>query len=258
VGKFSNMTTARQFLRAALLGSIATLLAAPGGGAAEISYDGCLSRARETPEQGLEQALAWRDAGGGDAARHCVAIALLNLGRAGLAAERLELLAGDMAGRPATARAEVLAQAGNAWLIAGNAARADAALSTALELAPDDPDLLIDRARALALARNYGRAFADLDRAVALAPDRVDALVFRAAARRQLDDRERALEDVELALALAPDDVDALIERGILYRLAGRDDAARADWLKVLELAPDDPAGDTARANLERLDLKPE
>jgi hypothetical protein len=49
---------------------------------------------------------------------------------------------------------------------------------------------------------------------------------------------------------------DAWLERGILNRLKGDVPAARRDFLQVLVLDPDGPAGDAARANIERMELK--
>ena len=39
-------------------------------------------------------------------------------------------------------------------------------------------------------------------------------------------------------------------------RLKGNDKGARYAWLQVLLLDPDGPAGDVARANIERMELK--
>lgn len=221
-------------------------------------YRACISLTERAPEEALESAFAWRDFGGGVPARHCAALALVAMGRYRQAATRLELLAREMAGEAGEWRADVLAQAGNAWLLAGEDRRATAAFTLALSLAPEDPDLLIDRARASAASADFDGALADLDRALALDPTRIDAMIYRAAAWRHRGDRARALEDVELALALDPSAVDGLIERGILRRLAGDGAAARADWLAVLHLAPDTPAARAAKRNLERLDVKVE
>ena len=43
-----------------------------------------------------------------------------------------------------------------------------------------------------------------------------------------------------------------------MRRLRNDPKAARADWIQVLRMAPDGPAGDAARANLEKLDVKVE
>ena len=245
---------------------IAALAAlAPLAAAAELAdtidsdrYRSCLAIVAETPEEGLESAMAWRDHGGGFPARHCLALALVALGQPKQAALRLQYLAQDMQQRKPALQAQILGQAGNAWLLAERPTEARTALTAALTRAPQNIDLLIDRARAQAALGAYADAFMDLDLAVALDPERMDAVVFRAAARRHLGDLQRALEDVELALALAPDLTEALIERGILRQMAGDQGGARADWLKVLETAPATAAADLARRHLEALDVKRE
>lgn len=218
-------------------------------------YKACLKLTRLEPEAAFESALTWRDQGGGFPARHCAALALVQLKKYHLAAPRLEKLAEDMMAAGSAHVIDLLNQTGNIWLLAKDPVRADAVFSAALEIEPDNIGLLIDRARALAVAENYQTALGDLNKALQLDPARPDALAFRASAYRHLGDRVRALEDAELALSLEPGLVDALLERGILYRLDGRNDLARGDWLKVLEISPYSPAGELARTNIEKLDI---
>ncbi len=212
-------------------------------------YERCLSMLRDDPEGALSFAEAWDATGGGEGARHCSALAQLTVGEPDRAAEQLERLAiGSRAG-PA-ARAAVFAQAGQAWMIAGDPSRAFAATTMALTLSPNDADLLTDRSVSLGTMRRYGEALADLDRALALDADRTEALVFRAAALRNLDRVDDGLASVARALAVSPDNPEALLERGILRQLRNDSVGARADWQRVLELAPDSPAADLAQQNL--------
>jgi tetratricopeptide (TPR) repeat protein len=232
---------------------------APGSGGETIDnakqYQHCIALARQNPTDGWEESLAWASLGGGDAARHCGAIALVGLRQYEEAAKRLEDLAKGSRG-PATLRAGMLAQAGQAWLLAKDPERAYADQTAALKLIPGAPDLLVDRAESLAAAKNYKDALADLDQAVAAAPKRADALTFRATARRYLDNLKGAGEDIAKALALDPGYQDAWLENGILKRLAGDDAAARQAWLKVLEIDAKSVAADEARRNIELLDVK--
>jgi tetratricopeptide (TPR) repeat protein len=154
-------------------------------------YKHCVALARQKPEEGWEEALAWTSLGGGDAARHCGAIALIGLRQFEEGASRLEELA-TSSHADVKLRAGMLSQAGQAWLLAKNPERANAAQTAALKLVPDAPDLLVDRSQSLAEAKNYKEALADLNRALQVAPDRVDALTFRAAAKRFLDDQKGA------------------------------------------------------------------
>jgi tetratricopeptide (TPR) repeat protein len=218
-------------------------------------YRHCIALARQTPQEGWEEALAWTSLGGGDPARHCAAIALIGLRQLEEGALRLEDLAQSSHGAP-TLRAGMLAQAGQAWLLAKNPERAYADQTAALALVPGAPDLLVDRAESLAEAKNYKDALADLDQAIAATPDRVDALTFRAAAKRYLDDLQGAAADIDQALKIDPLYQDAWLERGMVKRLTGDDAGARQAWLKVLELAPTSAAADTARRNIELMDVK--
>lgn len=218
-------------------------------------YKACIKLTKREPEFAFESALSWRDQGGGFPAQHCAALALIGMEKYHLAAPRLEKLADEMQASGEDFIVPILSQAANAWLLANNFDRANAVASAALEIDPENIELLIDRSHILAAAKNYQEAFDDLDLVLRLDPARSDALAYRAAARRQLGDNKRAMEDAGLALLLEPDLIDALIERGILYRLDGNSDKARKDWSKVLELSPNSPAGETVRKNIEKLEL---
>lgn len=209
----------------------------------------CLALLRTDPEGARLQAERWDAAGGGEGARYCHALALLALGDAALAAERLENLATrSRAGN--AARAAAYAQATQAWLLAGRANRAIATATLALTLVPDDIDLLVDRAVALGSLRRYAEAREDLDRALALDPERAETLVFRAAANRHLDRVDQALQDVERALTLSPLNAEAFLERGIIRQLRGDTVGAREDWERTIAIAPDSAAAELATQNL--------
>ncbi len=216
-------------------------------------YARCMEEARQKPAAAFDDANAWRIAGGGHPGEHCADVALIGLGRYAEAGSKLETLADAMVKGPPDLRAQVLGQAGQSWLLAGDPARAAAALTAAIALAPDDVDLLTDRAEAFAGEKRYREAVGDLDRALALDGNRVDALVFRASAHRALDELESARRDVDAALRLAPDQPDALLERGNIRRLGGDDAGARSDWLRVAQVAPRSAAEVAAKANLAKL-----
>lgn len=219
-------------------------------------YDQCIELAMRQPDAGFERAIAWRDLGGGVAARHCVAVALYGLGQFRESALRLERLVQENV-NPGL-QISLLSQAGNAWLMAEDYERAHAALSAGLELAPDHLDLLIDRSLVYAAAGNYWETVDDLNRALEIDPDNADALVFRASAYRYLDSLDLAADDVNRALNFKPDHVAAYLERGIIRRLSNNPNGAREDWLHTIKLAPDSPAAEAARRNLEKLDIKVE
>jgi tetratricopeptide (TPR) repeat protein len=222
------------------------------------AYRHCLAEARRDPETGFEAAITWRDEGGGPPARHCVALALFNLGQYGEAAKRLEELAGEMAGATTVERSAILGQAGNVWLRANDLTRAHTVLTRALELDGSDPDLWIDRGEALARAGEYWDAVDDFSAAIDRKPDHVDALIFRAASYRLLDVSDLARDDILRALDIDPDNPEALVERGAIEAGAGDFEAARTAWLRVIAVAPASRGAEAARSALQQMDVKVE
>lgn len=219
-------------------------------------YDRCLTLLRNDPEEAMRFAQAWDATGGGDGARHCIALAMIGLGEAERAAERLERLGnGSRAG--SVARAQVFGQAAQAWMIAGDANRAYGAATIALTLSPHDAELLVDRSVILAALRRFTEALEDLDAALAVEPERAEAWVLRAAALRRLDRVDQAFQAVERGLVLAPDNAEGLLERGILRQLRGDVAGAQVDWRRAIELAPDTMAADLAQQNLELSEMGP-
>lgn len=244
---------------------VATVLALPvaksparagDGTTQEAKYASCMALARAEPEKGLERARAWVAESGGAAARHCVAIALVGIERYEEGAGLLEELAATFSDGDPSLHAEILGQAGQVWLLAGDANRARAAQTQALGIDPNDVELLIDRSLSLATMGEYKKALVDLNRAAEMAPNRADVLVYRASAFRHLGEIQRAFDDIAEALALAPAHPEGLLERGILRHHAGDGIGARSDWRRLVEVAPDTPAGAAARANLRRLDVE--
>lgn len=249
--------------RGLLIAAILMLLpiAAPASRAQTIDnareYEECMALTKRDPQAAFDRAGSWEGLGGGEAAKHCAAAALIGLALYEEAATRLEALA-STARRDAPFKAALLSQAAQAWLLAGNPAQAHSVLSTALTLDPNNAELLIDRSTALAALNNYAEARRDLDRAIQLSPIRAEAFAFRASALRILGDTAGAIADAERALQLDPTLPEALMERGNLRHLEGNDAGARSDWLKVLEVAPNSEAARTARDNIEKMDVRPE
>jgi len=252
---------ARALARAALGFALLLAVAQRAEAAKEIDhayqYKACMALSKRNPDEAFATGLRWRDLGGGDAAEHCVAAALIGLGQYADAARRLEVLA-EKAKQNPSVKAGLLAHAAQARLLEGKAPRAEAVLTAALKLTPGDAALLVDRAQARAAQRDYAGAVDDLTEAIGRESRRPDAFVFRATAYRYLDKLELALADIERALQLRPTHPDALLERGIIRRLRRDNAGARADWLAVLRAAPKSPAADAARLNLERMDVKPD
>src|SRR5207302_9454958 len=147
--------------------------------------------------------------------------ALIGLKQYKEGASRLEKLAQAMIHAPRALRADVLGQAAQGWLLAGDPRRAYAADGAALGLRPEDAGLLIDRAEAAGSAGWFDKAVADLDRVLKADPGRLDALIYRASAYRAQDRLDPALADISAALRRAPDSIPALLERGNIRLLRG-------------------------------------
>lgn len=218
-------------------------------------YSRCLALAQQDPQQAYDAAKLWRS-GGGTAAAHCLAVSLVRLRRYSEAALALDALARDPAIDSAAHRAEIFDQAGNAWLLAHRPDAAELSLSQALNLAPGDPDMLTDRARAKGMRKDWTGADADLTAALARVPGRPDLLVLRASARRAEGRTKDAGADIEAALRLHPDYDEALLERGAMKLDAGDKAGARTDWQKILAITPRGEAAAAARKNLGALDQK--
>lgn len=241
---------------AAMLGPLGAPAQAQGFGidhAAE--YSACMTLASTTPEEAFESAIAWRDLGGGNPAQHCVAVALIGLGNYEEGAKRLEELASGLDSQYQPLRGNTLAQAAQAWMLAGDLERANAVQTIALKEDPDNLELLLDRSLTLGAAGSYWEAIDDLNRANEVAPDRADVLVYRASAYRFVEAFDLALDDLAQALVLAPGHPEALLERGNLHRLRGDLEAARRDWHQVTLIAEGTPTADAAQANIEKLEL---
>ena len=216
-------------------------------------YQHCIGLARNSAMEGWHEALAWSSMGGGEPAQHCAAVAMIAMRQFDEGAVKLEALAESSQAAPRL-RAGMLAQAGQAWLLAKQPDRAYRAQSRALELVPGAPDLLVDRAQSLAEQKNYQGALQDLDEALKAAPDRSDVLTLRATAKRYLDDFAGAKADIAEALKLDAHNQDAWLEDGIEKNLAADVAGARAAWQKVIALAPQSDAAEMAKRDLELLD----
>jgi tetratricopeptide (TPR) repeat protein len=218
-------------------------------------YDRCLKLAHDDPDTAFEQAQTWHDTGGGPAAMHCSAVALVQLKQYTQAALKLDALAHERDAGSDSLRASLLDQAGNAWILAGQPENAEASLTAALELGDGTADVYADRARARGLKKDWVGAVSDLNTALGEDRGRADLLVLRASAQHALGRRRNARADIDAALDLDPHYVDALVERGAMKLEAGDRNGARADWQLVLATEPKSPAANSARMHIEQLEL---
>jgi tetratricopeptide (TPR) repeat protein len=233
--------------------AILALQSAAAGAQYSSRYEACIDQTKSDPNLAFENALLWREEGGGLPARHCEALAMVALSQFASGATRLEALADEPRARDDLNRAALLAQAGNAWILEGALERADAALTKAVSLDPSSPDILADRARVRSLMGDWQWAEADLTTAIGLSGDRVEFLVARGVARRELTDRSGALADLSQALLIEPTNAAALLERGVIHGLSYNYAKARADFAKIVEHHSDGPEVDAARAYLAQI-----
>jgi tetratricopeptide (TPR) repeat protein len=263
-------------LAAALVTALAAALTAAiavGAGAAESGgsgggsggrerYASCMALAATEPAAAAARAESWQAEGGGFPARHCAAASLEAGERFAEAAAMLVALAADMemaaadgvSGLAPGLRIDILAQAGAAWLNAGDPEQARAAFGKALAGRPGDTALRLQRGLARALLGHYFDAVDDFNAALDADPENIDALVLRATAYRRLGSIELAFADLEQALTLLPEHPDALLEHGIVQHLRDDDESARDDWRRLIRAAPDSAAAQVARENLENLE----
>ena len=230
--------------------AILVLAAAP---AAAMDYAGCLEAARAAPDRALAEARRWADEGGGPAADHCAAVALVELGALTVAAQALVDLAGDPAAGDAATRAQLLTQAGGLWLESGDPEAALAALDAALALDPDAPQALAARAEALMADDRPAAAAEHLSAAIRAVGPAPTLLLARSAARRAAGDATGALADADAALAQETG-AEALYHRGAALAALGRAPAARLALLDAIDAGRGGPVETRAREALEDLE----
>jgi tetratricopeptide (TPR) repeat protein len=222
----------------------------------EKKYKDCMSLAGKTPKVALKQAMEWEKAGGGDAARHCVAASYIGLKQFDDAAMELERIAQTLPQVKAPLMAQLFLQAAQAWVNDDQLDRALNDVNEGLKLNKKSVELLVFRARIYGNQEKYFDALDDLNVAYDLTSDRAQILTMRATLYRKLEQPDLAKDNVEMALKADPNDPDALLERGTQRAAAGDKDGARSDWLKLIEVAPDSYAAEGARTGLAAIDVQ--
>ena len=221
-------------------------------------YAECIAKIDSGPKDAFDSAAFWRFSGGGIAAAHCAGLALIRMGQHKYGAESLENVVRKMGDsdefNEASKMAEVLAQAGHGWILAGDPARAQQMFTKALEFQPGTATYFIDRSIAAVDLKDFRSAASDLDAAVKFDPENTEAFAFRARVRRKLSNIEGAVEDANRAIALDPNHVPALLERGSLRRVLRDAEGARSDWRHVIEIAPESAEATVAKAMIKALD----
>jgi hypothetical protein len=231
---------------------LAAVQAGPPDPAAE-RFDRCAGLARSDAAAAHAEAGRWRLAGGERFARACAGLAFAAEGKWAGAAAEFEGAA-RAAETALDGRADRFwAQAGNAWLAAGERPRAKAALDAALATGGlegfERGEALLDRARAIG-PDDAPAARRDLDQAIILVPADPLAWLLSATLARRAGDLPRARKDIAEALRRSGDDASVQLEAGNIAAAAGDEAGARAAWAEAVRLGRDRPAGQQAAAAL--------
>ncbi len=236
--------------------ALAALQAAAGPQSADDRLRACLTLVRTAPTQAATEAQAWLEEEGANRAmaRRCLGLAVAAQEQWTAAATVYDQAAQDAERANQPGRAGFRAQAGNAWLAAGEAQRALQALDAALTTPGLDQaqrgQALLDRARAQVALGRADQARTDLDSALRLVPNESLAWYLSAALARRSGELARAAADIARARQLAPDDPDILLLAGTIIGQGGNMNEAYVLYRRVVELAPDSEAGRQAAASL--------
>ena len=217
-------------------------------------YRACLAQTRTEPAQAVARAQAWLGSGGGIDAAQCLGLAWSAQEKWPEAAAAFEAAARDAESRGDRRRGDLLVEAGNAWLAAGDPAKSgkafEAALATGL-LAPQlQGEVHLDLGRAAVARNDPGGARVHIDKGLALVPKDAFAWYLSAALARRQGDLPLAREHIARAAGLAPDDAAILLEAGNIAGVSGEKDAALGLYARAVRAAPDSDAGKAAKAAL--------
>lgn len=224
----------------------------------EQRYNSCVALATSNPKAAEAEADRFRIAGGGAKARQCLGMAYTQESRWGDAATAFEAAARDADATHDPLAARYWAQSGNAWLAAGDPAKAQTALTTAITAGTLDAfgrgEALLDRARAQVAAGRLASARGDIDAAQEAVPKDPLAWLLSATLARRMNDLPRAQTDIAEAVKLSSDDPSVQLEAGNIAALSGDADGARTAWQAAVKLAPGTAIADNARAALAQFD----
>jgi tetratricopeptide (TPR) repeat protein len=235
-----------------ILLALAAAQAVSAGDAAR--FQSCVALVKAQPENGVASANDWLLKGGGVLARQCLGLGYSALERWAPAATAFEQAAREAETKQDARAADFWVQSGNAWLAAGDGAKAKAAFDAALVTTSLSPELRgeihLDRGRAAVQLGDLAGARKDIDRGLSLVP--ADPFGWYLSSALALREKNLALakEHSARAVSLAPDDVNVLLHAGNVAGVTGDVEGARAFYTKVVGAAPGTPAGKAAQAAL--------
>ena len=230
--------------------------AAPAAGDSGARFNQCMDLATTNPAAGVTSANAWRVEGGGPLARQCLGVAFANQKQWPSAAAAFEDAARSLEAAHDPRAANNWAQAGNAWLAAGQLPKARTALDAALASGTlgglELGEAYLDRARVLVANGDAAGARADLDHALTTAEGDPLAWLLSATLARRQGDLPRARKDIAEALRLSADDASVQLEAGNIAASASDEAGARAAWTRATQLAPGTPVAAAAAKALQQ------
>jgi tetratricopeptide (TPR) repeat protein len=222
----------------------------------EQRWERCVELAVDDPVQGIAEANRWRMADGRFLAEQCRGMAYARQQRWVSAGGALETAAREAEVARDRRASKYWAQAGNAWLAAGEAAKArtalDAALATGTLEGLELGEAHLDRARALVASGDLAGARSDLDKALVHATKDPMAWLLSANLARRTGNIPLAREHIAKAVEQAGDDASVQLEAGNIAAVARDEAAAKTAWTRAAQLAPDGPIGASARAALQQ------
>jgi len=217
-------------------------------------YAECVKLVDNDPKEAFETAQIWGAKGGGAAARHCAALALNAQKDYEGAALELELMVDLLTDGDGPRPADGLAQAANAWLLAGKLDKALERIEEALILEPNDIVFIEDHIRILAAANQWQSVVEEVEKALTLVEDDADLYVRYAAALRHLNRLDEAKSALAEAFILDGGSAAGLLEQGLLLERTGDPAAAKKAWQQTIDRFPDDLAAKAAAEYIERLE----
>ena len=228
---------------------------------AEQRFNRCAGLAREDARQAETEAGQWQRDGGGFLAHQCLGLAYATEQRWTAAAAEFDA-AGEAAGIAHDARtANYWAQAGNAWLAAGEPMKARTSLNAALALGTlqglQRGEANLDRARAFVASGDLPDARVDLDRATVDAADDPLSWLLSATLARRMQDLPRARKDIAEAMHRAGDDASVQLEAGNIAAALGDEEGAKLAWNRAIQIRPDSVPARLARNALKQFDTAP-
>jgi tetratricopeptide (TPR) repeat protein len=216
----------------------------------------CVALVRSGAAAALVEADRWRQSGGGHLAQQCAGLAEAAQGHWAIAAADFEHAARDAQVARDARLANYWAEAGNAWLAAGEPVKARAALDAALGAGTltglQRGEAQLDAARALVATGNVAAGRAMLDQALVGAAADPLAWLLSATLARRMDDLPRARTDIAQALSRSADDASVQLEAGNIAALSHDETGARRAWQQAVRIAPNSAQGRAAAAALQQ------